>query len=53
MLHVIRFRVCEPFVPLQITVTIYLYMFELLPFSKLAAAGAMLAPVADAIVLFN
>ena len=32
---------------------IYLYMFELLPFSKLAAAGAMLAPVADAIFIFN
>ena len=32
---------------------IYLYMFELVPFSRLAAAGAMFAPVADAIFFFK
>lgn len=33
---------------------IYLYMFELVPFSRLAAAvGAMFAPVADAILFFK
>ena len=32
---------------------IYLYMFELVPFSTLAAAGAMLAPVAEAISIFK
>ena len=31
----------------------YLYMFELVPFSRLAAAGAMIAPVADAIFFFK
>ena len=28
-------------------------MFELVPFSRLAAAGAIFAPVADAIFIFN
>ena len=31
----------------------YLYMFELVPFSRLAVAGAMFAPMADAISIFN
>ena len=38
---------------LNVTGAIYLYMFELVPFSTLAAAGAMLAPVADAISIFK